>query len=540
MQSDEARLGRGDLRIRLALGGILAVAAALRIVGSRFGFPLLFHPDEYAVVDAAVDMARRNSLTPPWSYRPDHVEMKLDLGVFIGYAHLVDGKSVEASFAQDPTPYYFLARLMTGLFGVLTVLVAYLVGARWSRPVGLVAAGLFALFAPFVLNAHFATPDVPLTFAVMVLIWALMRYVESTSWRSLLAAAFAVALAVGIKYPGAVGALMIAVVVGATAWRDRDLRRFVAHGLGSAVAATGFLFVITPTLFLHPIEVREELRFQASGDRLGHPDLGLLGNLRFYAEGFVRPSGLVLAALVLVGLVVVVRSRRLDVLPWFTGLLVWVSLATLPMTWDRWGLPMWTTPLLLGSVGICWVGERCWSHVRLRWLPVLVGFVVAAHVTTGALVTSGSLAAPDTRQVALDWARQHGVTERQSTYEGYTPFLPGTSYLFFRTQVRDRGDRYLFLTTDKEPARYVVLSENMYSRVLNDPTLSREQSIYQYVFDNFDEVATFVPAGATPPSVVEPIAVTRRVRQLAGQLRGDLTGPVIRIFEIPEALRTRR
>ena len=180
---------------------IILIAVIVRVIGSRFGFPLLVHPDEWAVVDAVANMAKRHSFEPPWSLRPDHVEMKVDYILFAGYADVYRNTSVAAAFAHSPIPFYWIARLATAAFGVATVGLAYLIGARTSRRLGLVMAALFALFPAYVLNAHYATPDVPLTFAVMLLTYALMRYVRTTSWSSLLWASFAVALGIAIKYP---------------------------------------------------------------------------------------------------------------------------------------------------------------------------------------------------------------------------------------------------------------------------------------------------------------------------------------------------
>jgi hypothetical protein len=509
---------------------IILLAAVTRVLGTRFGFPLLAHPDEFAVVDAVIDMAKRNSFEPPWSYRPDHVEMKLDYVVFAAYAALVKGQSIEAAFAADPLPFYHLARLVTAVFGVATVGLAYLIGARWSRRVGLVAAALFALFPPFVLHAHFATPDVPLTFALMLMTYALMRYVDSTSWSSLLLACFAVALAVGIKYPGAVGAVMIALVVGSAAVRDREWRRFLVHGVVSGAATIGFLFVISPTLFTNLSGIRAELEVQSAGDRLGHPDYGLLGNLKFYASTFADSSGVVLVVLAFAGLAFVLAARRLWVLPWFTGLLVWVSLSVLPMTWERWGLPMWVTPLLLASVGLCGVWERL-DHRWAKTAAVAIGALMTANLVSGSAYVVASLLASDTRNESLAWARDNGVTRQNSAYEGYTPLLPGAPALFF-DQVRPVGDGYEFTTERGRPATYVVMSSGMYNRVLADPDRPEEHAIYHYVIDNFEEVATFVPTKTSLPSPWEPFSIANDLEVFSDMTSGAVSGPTIRIFRV--------
>jgi hypothetical protein len=536
-QSAVPRRGiRGALRdrtwqTRIALAVILLVATAVRVIGSRFGLPLLVHPDEWAVVDGVIDMARRNSFEPPWSLRPDHVEMKVDYLAFAAYAALFKGTSIEAAFAVDPVPFYWIARLMTAAFGVATVALAYLAGARLSRRIGLVAAALFALFPPFVRDAHYATPDVPLTFALMLMIYVLMRYLASPSWASLLWASFAVALAIAIKYPGAVGALMIGIVVVVGAIRDRAWRRLVVHGAGSAAAVVGFLFVISPVLFTNLSGVRHELVVQSAGDRLGHPDQGLLGNLGFYLSTFARSSGVLLVLLSVAGLIVVVVRRRSEAIPWFTGALVWASLSTLPMTWVRWGLPMWVTPLLLAAVGFDYLAER-FASGRQRWLPITVGAVVLLQLTVSTVAVVAGLLAPDTRGASLAYARSHGIRPEDSIFEGYTPFRPGTPKTFFG-QVRRHGDGYRLTATPGKPASYVVLSSGMYDRVIGNPAYPHRQRIYQWILDNGQLVDQFQPMTTSQPNALEPLSIVRNLRFIHDAAAGGMSGPVIKILSVP-------
>ncbi|MCW2764437.1 MAG: Dolichyl-phosphate-mannose-protein mannosyltransferase [Nocardioides sp.] len=516
---------------RITLGVILLVAAALRVIGSRFGFPLLVHPDEKAIVDGVIDMARRNSFEPPWSLRPDHVEMKVDYLAFTAYAGPFRGMSVESAFAADPVPFYWIARLMTAAFGVATVVLAYLVGRRSSRRAGLVAATLFALFPAFVRDAHYATPDVPLTFALMLMIYALMRYLGSASWGSLLWASFAVALAIAIKYPGAVGAVAVGVVVVVASVRDRAWRRMVTHALGSAAALIGFLFLISPVLFTNFVNVRHELDVQSRGGRLANSDFGAIGNMWYYATLYADTAGLLLLLLAAVGMVVVVARRRLEAIPWFTGVLVWVSLSTLPMTWERWGLPMWVTPLLLAAAGFDYLLERLTSQ-RLRWIPLAGGTVVLLQLAASSLAVVAGLLAPDTRLASLAFADSRGIQPRESIFEGYTPFLPGTFRLFFE-QVRKDGDGYALLTSQGKPASYVVLSSGMYERVMADPAYPEGQRIYRWILDNGQQVRQFQPVAEAEPTALEPLSIVRNFQLIRDLAAGGMTGPVIKFLAVP-------
>jgi hypothetical protein len=525
------RLRGGPVATGIALTAILVVATVVRVLGVRWGLPMMLHPDEWAVVDGIIDMARRNSFEPPWMLRPDHVEMKLDYIAFAAYAQVFRGMSIEAAFHADPAPFYAIARLVTAAFGVGTVALAFLIGRRTSRLVGLVAAALFALFPAFVTHAHYATPDVPLTFALMLMTYALMRYLATASWASLLWSSFAVALAIAIKYPGALGAVMIGIVVVIAAVRDRAWLRVATHGLGSMVAVLGFLFTISPVLFTNFSGVRAELKTQSAGDRLGHPDLGLGGNLWYYLTNYAQTSGVVLLALAVVGLVVVVRRRQLEALPWASGLLVWVALSTLPMTWERWGLPMYVTPLLLAATGLAYLAER-FRSIRARWVPLAVGAVVAVQLAAGSAAAVAGLLAPDTRAAALAFAEEHGIRKSNSTFEGYTPFLPGHPDSIF-TQLRTVGGRLVPLTEEGRHAKYVVLSSGMYARYLSDPQYRQQQELYQRIFDDLDEIHRVTSTPVAQPSALEPVSIWRNIRFVRDMAEGGTSGPQIRIYAVP-------
>jgi len=228
---------------------------------------------------------------------------------------------------------------------------------------------------------------------------------------------------------------------------------------------------------------------------------------------------------------VAVSRRRLEVLPSLGGLLVWVSLSTLPMTWERWGLPMWVTPLLFASVGLCTLMER-FRSTGTRWVPAVVSAVVFAHFAAGAAREVAARIAPDTREAAVAGARTQGITRANSIYEGYTPFLPGVPAFFF-DQVRQRDGGYTLMTRKKVPATYAVLSSGMYERVFDDPEYDDEARIYRWIFGTGEPVAQFEPAATSGRSKLEPVSIVRNLRFVRSVAAGAMTGPVIRIYKIP-------
>ena len=171
--------------VSTALTAIILGGAVVRLVGGSWGLPLDLNSDEWVIVNGALDMAKRHSFEPPYFFRPDHVEMQLSNLAYLAYSHLFHGSSPETVYASDPAPFILISRTITGCFGVAMIAIAYLIGKRFTRVIGVLAAFLVAFFPPFVDHSHFATPDVPLTFAFMIVILACMRYLTSPSWGNL-------------------------------------------------------------------------------------------------------------------------------------------------------------------------------------------------------------------------------------------------------------------------------------------------------------------------------------------------------------------
>ena len=156
--------------IVLVSAGVIGVA--LRILGLGWGLPAELHSDEWVITTGALDLAQRNSFEPSLYFRPDHVEIQLSYIAYQLFSHLVLHTSVEAAYAANPGHFLLISRLITALFGTAMVVLAYFIGRRFNRTIAIIAVVLFSIFPPLVQHSHFATPDVPVTAALMAVILA--------------------------------------------------------------------------------------------------------------------------------------------------------------------------------------------------------------------------------------------------------------------------------------------------------------------------------------------------------------------------------
>jgi 4-amino-4-deoxy-L-arabinose transferase-like glycosyltransferase len=220
----------------LALAALLAGAAALRLVGVRYGLPFpLLNPDEANIVPRAWRMAHGGGLDPNWFDYPS-----LLMYVLAPFQLWAD------------EPDYLAARLVLVALSVAGIAAAWWLGGRaYGFLAGFVAATVTAVATVHVEYSRMAVTDVPLTLGVAVTLALLVR-------RQLIPAGIAIGLTAAFKYPGFV-LLVPLVVAGWGRWR----RLAVA----AALAPAAFL-AASPYFAVHLGEaVGDVLRVQRDGRR---------------------------------------------------------------------------------------------------------------------------------------------------------------------------------------------------------------------------------------------------------------------------------
>jgi len=369
----------------VALAALLALAAAIRLVGIQYGLPFaLLNPDERNIVPRAWAMSHGGGLDPHWFDYPTLTMYLL------------------APFqAWQSEPSYLTARVTIVAVALAGIAASWWLGRRSYGPLaGLVAGAAVAVETTYVAYSRMAVTDVPLTLAVAIAL-ALM-----VSGRFELAG-LAVGLAASAKYPGV---LLLAPLVVA-AW-GRWRRLAVACG----VAALAFA-VTSPFVVIHFGEalgdawrVQQDARQGWLGFENDHA-----APIAFAArlwDGFGPALLIALAGLV----VAFVQRTRADLVLGTFVVVYFADLMTLGAHFDRYLLPL--VPALGALAG------------RLRSLaPVTLLLLVIPF--TWDVRDARDLTRTDARVVAHGWAERN---------------LPGGAYLAADSSTPDfRGFRVLGL-----------------------------------------------------------------------------------------------
>lgn len=528
----------------LALAVIVVVGGGLRLLDVRWGLPHRLHPDEAVITNGALEMAARNSFEPPSFFRPDHLEMQLSTLAYRVYSQVTAGVPAEIDYAVNPTPYLVLSRVITVAFGILAIGLAYRIGARFGGVSAVTAAFLVAFFPPFVANSSYATPDVPLTCLLLGVILASMRYIERPGWPNLALTCFGIALATTVKYPGALGAALVLVMLLIVGFRG-DWRRSLRHAIGSPFLYLAGIFILSPVLITNLGAVVEQFRAQSGSTHLGADGLGWTGNLGFYSWSLAGAAGVVLLGTAVVGAVWAVRTRTAVAAPLVLGVVYWLLLSLLPLHWDRWGLPMYLTPVLLAAVGagrvVAFVQERRRNGDH-RWRAQAMGAAVLGGISTfallaGAAAESARLLGPETRVVATPAFEALGVTQRTAVYDGYTPLLPGGARTILRNVTLVNGRVQVHGSPN---VRFIVVSSMMYDRYRTDDRYAEEWATYRALDEQLPLVASWTPVFKPPPSPLEPVTLWGLGSYVSEVSRGGLVGPSLKVYAVPGQASTER
>ena len=433
----------------VSLAAVLALAAALRVVGAGSGLPLpLLNPDETNIVPRAWDVVHGGGLDPGWYDYPSLIFLAL--------------APTQIGFDE---PSYGAARVVAVLLGIAGVAAAWWLGrAAYGAAAGLTGAVGVAVATTHVAYSRMAVTDVLLTLGVTVTLALLVT--GRLEW-----AGVAAGLAASAKYPGAV-LLVPIVVAGFGAWRR----------VGTSVGLAAVAFLLTsPFVAIHAGAAWGDFhRVQqlAQDGWLGFendPPTPLAFGLRLWET--LGP----LVAVAAVGIVLAARRReRSDLVLLAFAAAYGLSLLPSHAHFDRYVLPL--VPVLAVLAG------------RIR---PLVPLALAAAVVPlwWSVADARSLTGRDPRLDAAAWIER--TIPRDARVAADSSTLPLTGRPVVRLALPGPGrpfdERRDLVTLRAEGVRWLVVGGSVADRVLAAASrYPREARFYR-------ELERLRPAYATRP-----------------------------------------
>ena len=424
-----------------ALVAILGGAAALRLVGLKYGLPFgLLDPDETQIVPRSWRMIHGGGADPHWFRYPS-------LLLYL----LAPFQSWQAA------PSYFPARLVVLVLGLAAVGAAWLLGRRaYGVAAGAVAAAVVAVETTHGAYSRIAAPDVPLTLGIAVTLALLIA--GRVEW-----AALAAGLSTAIAYPGFF--LLVPLVV--AVWGQwRRLAISVAIGFAAFCVATPFVLVDLGRAAEDGWRAARDARLGALGFEHDHT-----AAIAFVARLW-HGMGPVLIVVVAGLVAALVRRTRADLVLASFVLVYLADLLTLRAHFDRSVLPL--VPPLAALAG------RFRSIVPVTLMLLVVPLVWAVRADQ-------KLTREDTRVVALRWIEDHVPRETKLVLDTGLPQPRGFRVVRLKLPGPGRGfDKHRFLENLRQHGTAtVVVNGSIADKVLAaHDRYRREARFYEHLKTN--------------------------------------------------------
>ncbi|NNE44572.1 MAG: phospholipid carrier-dependent glycosyltransferase [Gemmatimonadetes bacterium] len=165
---------------------LLVVALGLRLWGSWFGLPHVFHADEGFEVYRAVRLGMGGFDFDRVAKGGYYYLLFLEYGFYFVWLFVtgaISGVSdFAARFVSDPSGFWKIGRATTAVLGTATVAAVWWQGRRiGGARVGWLAAAFLAVSVQHVVNSHYVSVDVPMTLWTFL---AILLVVEDTCGRA--------------------------------------------------------------------------------------------------------------------------------------------------------------------------------------------------------------------------------------------------------------------------------------------------------------------------------------------------------------------
>ncbi len=300
------------MKLSLAILLLLTLIAGwLRFIGTSFGLPGLFRPDEEYMLNPALSF--QNDWNPHFSIYPA-CQMYVQHFALLAYAKVHGQQDDFRQFYQGdnyPTAH-LVARGTSATLGAATVPAIYFATAPiFGIPAGLAAAAIVTFSSIHVLNSKFATTDVGTVFWLTLAIAMILRIANYGRYRDYILAGIFSGLATATKYPaGAIVFGVAAAHLGAS-WRGRGLwRAFIDPRIYLAAVITFLAFFLgTPYTLLDWAQTLRDYTYQRTFVVNGYSAAGY-GWRWLFLRSMPDCFGLALCVLFLLGIVWSITGKR--------------------------------------------------------------------------------------------------------------------------------------------------------------------------------------------------------------------------------------
>ncbi len=517
---------------------IILIGAALRLIGANWGMPANnLHPDEGIIFEKAFECAVNNTFeVGDYYYRPNHVTIKINTVLYLFIQKVFFSSRGMDNFPSNFTDHFTVfataSRLITALFGIGIVILTYLITRLWGKKQALIATFIAAVFPAFIEHSHYITPDIPLLFFLMLVLYFGLLYQKTPSVLRLFWMAFFTAVATCEKYTGVFGCLIIAIAVIST--HKKKISMIIKHGLLAIFFFIMGIMAVSPVLIIDYRDVLEAMRGQNHSRHLGGDGLNFPQTIWYYLKTTGIHLGLVFTLSSIWGIVAAFKKNAKATILLLTFFAYLFPTSVLKIHWERYTLPIYEVGIVFSAIGVVDVIEflnkklQNMKPLKIATNLVIFALPVCSLVIAGIAYTARFLA-PDSRIYNQPIFAAMGITTANSTYECNTPFDPGNFYSVYYNFEGGELDQFKWGAQPK----YVITSSGE-----RDLYLNGRQDWYGIVsafYNKLDEEYPLIYkyTGEIPESYFFEVQnIFCSVRSICRYLKGTASGFEIRVYQL--------
>ncbi|MGD9046660.1 MAG: glycosyltransferase family 39 protein [Anaerolineae bacterium] len=494
--------GQGRVMVGMLLVIVLLVGFILRAWGSGFGLPAYtrYHPDEHALVERAAAIL----WTGDWNlhrfnYPPVYAYVQAGAyALYFLYGVTQDLWRYVPGFVVPN--YYQVGRLVTAVFGTLTVLTVYSVGRQmrgWRT--GILAAALLAVNYLHIIHSHYATFDVMVGFwaSLTLLFSELIRTRGEAKWYLL--AGLCAGLAGATKYNGAV--VVVAPLTAHGLRESKGVWGWLSGGLFLALG--GFLvgfFGGNPFALGNLPDFLNDLATVLHHYGTQHPGFEGTGNWRWYATVLLTSADALWVVAGITGLVGLLwRDWRKGLLLLSFPILYFLVISRFIVRFERNLVPLLPFLALGGGwlldAGSDWLRQRLkWSQLGGNMLAILATALLVVLPLIASVSFDRALSQTDHRESAGQWVEAHIQPGSRIAIEHYS--VPFDYDRYHVEDVIRMGDHDLDWYR-QEGFEVLIVSDGIWEVLRQQPEFyADEVAAYDALSTNGTLLAEFVPQPA--------------------------------------------
>lgn len=442
---------RADLGERVLVGLIALTSLALRLYGIDFGLPLHYHIDETRIMDRVMVMVTTGDLNPHFFNYPSFLFYFIAVIVLVYYAlnfvpfaldSLLEGhfpalEAFREAFQANDTILYIIARTSIAVFGVLTVILVYVLVKRLlSKEAALFSSIALAVTPLHVLESHYIKQEVPMTFFMLFALFLAQRGRNSSGRGTSTLVGMAAGVAAAVKYNGILVLTILPVLF--RKGKRFSLSSFTGYGVMRTVLIALLTFLaITPFAALDSNRFISDVTFELFHvAEKGHHGFDLNGNGFVYHRflyqifaAFPFSLGIPLYILSILGLVFAVKKREPAFL-WilFFGLPYFLVTASMKVVFLRYSLPVIVVLCISAGYGYAVLRETTTGRLG-KWIVRAVAVMILSFTAAFTWTLQRDMPrGKTTLDEALRWIDRNATPGSRIAHTLFTPPLTGRPY----------------------------------------------------------------------------------------------------------------